>query len=433
MHYYLLTLGCPKNVADSEALDDALQRAGHLPVTSPQAAEVMVVNTCAFIEAAKQESLEALLSLAAAKAKGQRLIAAGCLAQRYPAELRQGIPQVDQVVGVDHWRILPQALGQTTAAGMGLAPRRPSPSRYLKIADGCNAACSFCVIPTLKGPHRSKPRAQILAEAQRLVQEGAKEIVLVAQDTTAYGQDLGEKDALAALVAELGSRLPQDIWLRIMYAHPAHISHRLLEAMAQHPQVCHYLDLPLQHAHPKVLRRMGRPSDLDRVRQLIASLREVLPDLALRTAFIVGFPGETEEEFQALLSFVAEGHFDHVGVFTYSRERGTRAATLPRQVPERVKRARFRRVMEAQQEVSWRRNLSLVGRELAVLVEGHADHLPSELGGTLEGPLAVGRSYRQAPEIDGQVWVQGTFPVGEIVQVRVTAAWPYDLLAQPVG
>jgi len=289
-------------------------------------------------------------------------------------------------------------------------------SAYLKIADGCSAPCAFCAIPLIKGPARSRPAEAIVEDARQLVAQGVKEIILIAQDTTAYGRDRGERDALPRLIEAILAAVPELPWLRLMYAYPQHVTPRLIETMARHPQVCHYLDMPLQHAHSNTLRRMNRPHDVDRVRRLIADLRQAMPDIALRTAFIVGYPGETEEEFQALLEFVEEMAFDRVGVFIYSREEGTRAAELPHQIAEEVKRERYERLMELQQGISLARNRAQVGRTLDVLIEGCGDG------------LSVGRSYRDAPEIDGLVLIEGELPVGEMVPVRITGAMEYDLI-----
>jgi ribosomal protein S12 methylthiotransferase len=259
-----------------------------------------------------------------------------------------------------------------------------------------------------------------VTEAQQLVGRGAKEIILIAQDTTAYGGDRGERDALPTLMEAILTAAPGLQWLRLMYAYPQHVTPRLIEIMACHPRVCHYFDMPLQHGHPEVLRRMNRPHDVDEVRRLVADLREAMPDIALRTSFIVGYPGETEEEFSALLDFVAEMAFDRVGVFTYSPEAGTRAAELPSQMPTEVKEERYARLMELQQGISLARNQQAIGQVLEVLVEGQD-----------EG-LSVGRSYRDAPEIDGLVIVEGELPVGEMVPVRITGAMEYDLVGEPV-
>ena len=303
---------------------------------------------------------------------------------------------------------------------MQLPRRARGASAYLKIADGCSAPCSFCTIPSIKGPWRSKPVEQIVHEARELVDQGVQEIVLIAQDTTAYGYDRGERDALASLIERLLEEVPELPWLRVMYAFPGRVTPRLVETMARYPQICHYLDLPLQHAHPAVLARMRRPS-IDVARNTVWRLREAMPDVAIRTAFIVGFPGETEEEFQTLLDFVEEMRFDRVGVFTYCREAGTPAAAMPDQIPEEVKEERRAQVMELQQRISLEKNQALVGRELDVLIEGAGDG------------ISVGRTYRDAPEVDGLVIVHGEWPVNAMLRVRITGAMEYDLLGEVIG
>ena len=430
MRYYLLTLGCPKNAVDSEGMGRLLRQAGHAPVDDPAAAQVLIVNTCGFIDIAKRESLEALRELAEAKRPGQFLVAAGCLSQRYGWKLAKQIPQLDGIIGTRRWTEIVELVERLArgerAVMVGDPPVRPldslprfaaqGASAYLKIADGCSAPCAFCAIPLIKGPARSRPAEAIVEDARQLAAQGVKEIILIAQDTTAYGRDRDERDALPRLIEAILAAVPELPWLRLMYAYPQHITSRLIETMARHPQVCHYLDMPLQHAHPNTLRRMNRPHDVDRVRRLIADLRQAMPDIALRTAFIVGYPGETEEEFQALLEFVEEMAFDRVGVFIYSREEGTRAAELPHQIAEEVKRERYERLMELQQSISLARNRAQVGRTLDILIEGCGDG------------LSVGRSYRDAPEIDGLVLIEGELPVGEMVPVRITGAMEYDLI-----
>jgi ribosomal protein S12 methylthiotransferase len=438
MRFYLLSLGCPKNTVDSEGIGRLLQQAGHEAITEPENAQLLIVNTCGFIDKAKEESLTALGELAKLKQPDQFLIAAGCLSQRYGRELVTKVPGLDGVIGTRRWmeittlvrdlhskdrpRGRPAVMTGDPLEGIA-EPMRGAlqgASAYLKIADGCSAPCAFCAIPAIKGPARSRPLEAIVAEAQQLVKRGAKEIILIAQDTTAYGRDRGERDALPALMETILTAVPDLHWLRLMYAYPQHVTPRLIEIMARHPQVCHYLDMPLQHGHPEVLRRMNRPRDVDEVRRLVADLRATMPDIALRTSFIVGYPGETDEEFSALLDFVAEMAFDRVGVFTYSSEEGTRAAELPSQMPTEIKEKRYARLMELQQGVSLAKNQQVVGRVLEVLVEGQG-----------EG-LSVGRSYRDAPQIDGLVIVEGKLPVGEMLPVRITGAMEYDLMGEPV-
>jgi len=441
MRYYLLSLGCCKNTVDSAGMSSLLQQAGYAPTEHPSAAEVLIVNTCGFIDIAKEESFAELRELAEARRPGQLLIAAGCLSQRYGRQLAEEVPGLDGILGTRRWMEITALVEQLSSDGdrplvkIGDPPAPPFPppqvggerrgaprsvvqgaSAYLQIAEGCSAPCAFCAIPLIKGPARSRPVEAIVEEARQLAAQGVKEIILIAQDTTAYGRDRGQRDALSDLIEAMLKAAPQLPWLRLMYAYPQHITPRLIEVMARHPQVCHYLDLPLQHAHPDTLRRMNRPPGVDSVRRLIAALRRAMPDIALRTAFIVGYPGETEEEFQALLDFVEEMAFDRVGVFTYSREEGTSAAALPGQIPDRVKEERYQRLMELQQGISLARNQQMIGRTLDVLVEGSG-----------EG-LSVGRSYRDAPEVDGLVLVRDELPLGEIVPVLITGAMEHDLI-----
>lgn len=436
MQFYLINLGCPKNTVDAEGMAMRLVAAGHRPAASQRAADVLIVNTCGFIAAARRESLETLRQLAAEKRPRQALIAAGCLAERQGRELARRVPGIDGLIGTRHWsQIVP--LVEEVAQRHGRRPaclRSPQPAdlvapmdrsatgptAYIKIADGCDAPCAYCAIPRIKGPQRSKPREAILAEARALGRQGVREIILIAQDTTAYGRDLADSDGLAGLLPAILAEAPELVWLRVMYAYPQQIDQRLIDVLASDPRICHYLDLPLQHAHPDVLRRMRRPHDPERTMRLLEDLRAAIPDIALRTTFIVGFPGETEAEFQTLLDFLAATRFDRVGVFTYSREKETPAAELPGQVPPSRRRARYERAMALQQEISRRRNEEQVGRTLPVLIEG-----------TQEG-VSVGRSYRDAPEIDGLVLIEGEQPVGEFAAVQITGAMEYDLAGRVV-
>ena len=453
MRFYLLSLGCPKNDVDAEGMSQSLQRAGHIPSDDPKRAQVLIINTCGFIDKAREESLAALRRLAEVKRPDQFLVAAGCLSQRYGKELACSVPGLDGLIGTRRWAEITALVSRLRssrargaervallgdpvedfgepsdrASGRGLSrieatadlPRATmGVSAYLKIADGCNAPCAFCTIPAIKGPARSRALEAITAEARQLVAQGTKEIILIAQDTTAYGRDRGERDALPTLIEAILTAVPELRWLRLMYAYPQHVISRLIEVMARYPRVCHYMDLPLQHAHPEVLRRMNRPQDVDGVRRLVARLRQAMPDIALRTSLIVGYPGETEEEFETLLSFLEEMTFDKVGVFTYSREEGTRAAELSAQFPAEVKEKRYRRVMELQQSISLARNQAVVGRTLDVLIEGCG-----------EG-LSLGRSYRDAPEIDGLVMIGEELTIDEMVPVRITGALEYDLIGE---
>ncbi|NPA90216.1 MAG: 30S ribosomal protein S12 methylthiotransferase RimO [Chloroflexi bacterium] len=451
--YYILSLGCPKNTVDSEGMAVLLEQAGYTATANPEEAHVLIVNTCGFLQAAKEESIAYLQSLGAHKRPDQILIAAGCLVERAPDEVQDRVPQVDGLLGTLRWAdILPlvrrvqqagrEADGVVRFLGPPRAPYptarapRVGPTAYLKIADGCNAACAFCTIPSFKGKLRSRPFAQVVEESQHLVQGGARELVLVAQDTTDYGRDWGEPDALPRLMHAIVRRNPDLVWLRLMYAYPGHVTDRLMEVMASHPQIVHYLDIPLQHGDPRTLRRMRRPSNVDMVVRMVERLRQAMPDVALRTTFIVGYPGETEEEFANLLAFVESMRFDKVGAFTFSPEPGTPAAALPDQVPEEVKEERWHRLMALQQAISLERNQAQVGRVLDVLAEQVITR--DEAAEFLEEPppgdlFTLARSYREAPDIDGYVIVPGPLEVGQFHQVKVVHAWPYDLLARPVG
>jgi len=445
--FYLISLGCPKNLVDSEGIATLLQRAGYEPAAVPGEADLLIVNTCGFIEPAREESRAVLRDLAASKRPEQRIIAAGCYSERYPRELADEVPGIDALIGTRRWMDildlveqlegrekqpppaqpvyhLPEAptVGQDTRGVIRAAAQ--GASAYLKLADGCRRACAFCAIPLIKGPAVSRPPEDILRDARRLADLGFQEIILIAQDTTDYGHDLDvehgvdEQHPLATLLESLVERVPEVPWIRLMYAYPGQITERLIATMARHPQVLPYVDLPLQHADPDLLRRMRRPANVNRVRDTIGSLRDAMPEIAIRTTFLVGYPGETEEAFQTLLEFVEEMRFDRVGVFTYSEEEGTPAAELEDDVPAEVKEDRRERLMAVQQPISLGKNQELVGETLDVLIEGQD-----------EG-LSVGRSYRDAPEVDGLVLVQEELPIEELLPVRVVAAMTYDLIAE---
>jgi ribosomal protein S12 methylthiotransferase len=452
MRYYLISLGCPKNTVDAEDMGLLLDAAGHQSAGAPEEADLLLVNTCGFIESARAESLHVLNELAQRKRPGQALIAAGCLSQREGGALAAQVPGLDGILGTRRWgeviallerldhdrRRTPVTLvGDSPYAEVEL-PRVAiqGASAYLKIADGCSAPCAFCAIPAIKGPLHSRALDDILADARHLAAQGVQEIMVIAQDTTAYGHDLGLLDALPELLDALVKAVPQVPWMRLMYAYPQHISPRLIETMARHPQILHYLDLPLQHAHPDTLRRMRRPADVDGVRRLIADLRRAMPDIALRTAFIVGYPGESEAEFRALEAWVREIRFDKVGVFTYSPEEGTPAYDLPGRVPPEVAQERYNRLMTRQQGISLARNQAQVGRTLDVLVEGQGEVEVEPARGSRAPPepegaiISIGRSYRDAPEIDGLVVIEEAVEPGQIVAVRITGAMEYDLVGE---
>jgi len=448
--FHLVSLGCAKNSVDSESMAQLLERSGYRALEAPERAEVLIVNTCGFIGPAKEESLRMLGELAARKRKGQTLIAAGCLTQRYGAEVCRQVPGIDGILGTRRWMDIVEVV-QGLREGAHPEPLYHLPadetvgsderqtlraavqgaSAYLKIADGCRRPCTFCAIPLIKGTAVSRPPETILAEARALQDMDVREIVLIAQDTTDYGHDLGMKDGLAQLLASLVQAAPDVDWLRIMYAYPGYVTDRLIEVMATHKQIVPYLDMPLQHAHPAALRRMRRPANIEWVHATLAKMRSAMPDLALRTTFIVGYPGETEEEFQTLLDFIQEVRFDRVGAFQFSFETGTTSEPLGDPVPAEVKQERWERLMALQQGISLQKNQALVGRRLDVLVEGQGE-LESQPGVRRGGEkISLGRSYRDAPEIDGMVIIEGDLPVGEMAAVRITGAMSYDLSGTP--
>jgi ribosomal protein S12 methylthiotransferase len=446
--YFLMSLGCSKNTVDSESIAQVLNKQGMIGVEVPEAAEVLIVNTCGFIDAAKQESIDTLRTLVEGKKGNQMVIAAGCLSQRYGETLVQEVEGLDGVIGTRRWmdifdlitrlrdRKHPEPLYHlpTDAKTVGLDERgvlRASvqgASAYLKIADGCRRPCAFCAIPKIKGTAVSRPIASIVAEAVRLQEMNVKEIMLIAQDSTDYGYDLGMKNGLAKLLNAIVESAPNIPWLRIMYAYPGYVTDELMETMAKHPQVLPYLDMPLQHGSREVLKRMTRPAKIEWVYETVGKLRTMIPNLAVRTTFIVGYPGETDSEFEELVQFVKDLEFDRVGAFKYSFEIGTPSATLPNQVANDVKEERYNRLMEVQQGISLKKNQALVGKTLDILVEGHGA-AEDEDGNALDVAISLGRSYRDAPEIDGYVLVEGELPVGEIVPVRITGATTYDLMA----
>jgi ribosomal protein S12 methylthiotransferase len=413
-----------------------LQREGYTGVEKPSKAELLIVNTCGFIQQARQESLDVLNELSSGKKPGQLLIAAGCLTERYREKILESVNGIDGIIGTRRWMDIIELVKELRATPQ--TPRYHLPeagsigrdeqgvlrvsvqgtSSYLKIADGCRRPCAFCSIPLIKGPPVSRPLESILHEAEVLQQNGIQELNLIAQDTTDYGSDLGMKDGLAELLEQLLPRIPAIPWVRVLYAYPGFVSERLIDVMSSSPQLLNYLDMPLQHAHPAMLRRMKRPSNMNWVRSTIAKMRDRMPDLALRTTFITGFPGETEDEFRALLDFMLEIEFDHVGVFPYSFELGTTAEPLGDPIPEEVKQQRVKEIMLLQEGISLKRNQHFIGKTLDVLIEGEGDG------------ITVGRSYRDAPEIDGLVIVENLAEVGRIVPVQITGALTHDLMGK---
>lgn len=436
----MVSLGCPKNLVDGEVMLGRLQREGHRLVADAKQADVVVVNTCAFIDRAKQESVDAILEMAREKELGRvsRLVVTGCLSERYDAELRKEIPEIDATLGTGQVAEIGRAVrGEHTTreeAGPELPtwvydhqqPRvlsTPGYMAYVKISEGCDYTCSFCIIPKLRGRHRSRPVEDIVSEARALAERGVRELVLVAQDSTRYGLDHGVRDGLAYLLRRLG-RVDGIRWIRVMYAYPQTLSDKVLDAIASEEKVVKYVDIPLQHASEPVLRRMKRPTGKGNLLGMVERIRERVPGVAIRTSFIVGFPGETDADFEHLLRFVEDGGFDNVGVFTFSDEEGTTSWDLPGRVPARVKESRRRKLMSLQKRLSLRRNRARVGQRVEVLVEG--THPDSDL-------LLRGRLPTQAPEIDGQVILNdGSAAPGSFVACEVTEAHPYDLVARIV-
>lgn len=448
----LISLGCPKNLVDSEVMLGIIEKY-HIEITNdPEAAEIIIVNTCGFIESAKQESIDTILSMSAYKTEGccRYLIVTGCLAQRYAQELFQDMPEIDAIVGTNVYKDIAQViervmqgqrvlhLSETDFEKINLEglqgnernlpdPRKlttPSYMAYLKIAEGCDNFCSFCAIPLIRGRYTSKPYEQIMAEARELVERGVKELIVIAQDTTRYGQDLYGKLRLAELLHDLNA-LPGLKWIRVLYSYPNTFTDELIEAYATLPKVCHYVDLPLQHASDRLLHAMRRRDKLSETKKLLKKLRERIPDIVIRTTFIVGFPGETEEDFAILKEFVTEQKFENAGVFQYSQEENTVAATLPEQIPEETKQERYDELMAIQAGVSEDVHRSMEDRELEVVVEGYESE---------EENLVAARSYREAPDIDGSIFVEnapGLNP-GDFIRVRIEQGFAYELVATRV-
>ena len=448
----LISLGCPKNLVDSEVMLGIIEKY-HIEITNdPEAAEIIIVNTCGFIESAKQESIDTILSMSAYKTEGccRYLIVTGCLAQRYAQELFQDMPEVDAIVGTNVYKDIAQViervmqgqrvlhLSETDFEKINLEglqgnernlpdPRKlttPSYMAYLKIAEGCDNFCSFCAIPLIRGRYTSKPYEQIMAEARELVERGVKELIVIAQDTTRYGQDLYGKLRLAELLHDLNA-LPGLKWIRVLYSYPNTFTDELIEAYATLPKVCHYVDLPLQHASDRLLHAMRRRDKLSETEKLLKKLRERIPDIVIRTTFIVGFPGETEEDFAILKEFVTEQKFENAGVFQYSQEENTVAATLPEQIPEETKQERYDELMAIQAGISEDVHRSMEDRELEVVVEGYESE---------EENLVAARSYREAPDIDGSIFVEnapGLNP-GDFIRVRIEQGFAYEVVATRV-
>lgn len=442
---HIVSLGCPKNLVDSEVMGAALAAGGYLLTDRPEEASVILINTCAFILPAKEESIDEILRMAAWKGGGKgpctHLVVTGCLPQRYGRDLTDTIPEVDLFLGIAQIPHVARHLDRMlegsprrrravigrptflmTAGDLRLMPT-PAHSAYLKIADGCNNRCSYCAIPSIRGRFRSRTIGDIVQEAERLAAQGVRELILTAQDTTAYGMDRRGKPTLSRLLQALAG-LSGIAWIRVLYTYPAHLTEALLLTMAEVDKICHYLDIPIQHSDDTILRAMHRQGTGEMIRDVIGMARRIVPDIAVRTSLITGFPGETPRRFENLLAFIREIRFDHLGVFTYSREEGTAAAAVPSRISEKEKQRRRNRLMEAQAEISGEINRTLIGTRQEVLVEGQSD---------LAGYRFVGRCRRQAPEIDGVTHIrEGVAEAGAIVACRIVGADDYDLFAEMI-
>lgn len=438
MKILFVSLGCDKNLVDSEMMLGMLSEKGYDFTDDEAEADIVVVNTCCFIGDAKEESINTLLQMGELKDAGQIqvLIAAGCLAQRYREEIQTEIPQVDVILGTTAIDEIVAAVEETLAgqaqnhyrsidAAPAVGEKRVVTTgghfAYLKIAEGCDKHCTYCIIPKVRGKFRSVPMENLLAEARTLADGGVKELILVAQETTLYGVDLYGHKSLPKLLHELGE-IPGLRWIRILYCYPEEITEELIEAIATEPKVCHYLDIPIQHASDRVLKRMGRRTDEQALRDIIGRLRERIPDICLRTTLISGFPGETQEDFEELYRFVNEMEFDRLGVFPYSREEDTPAADMEEQIPEEVKNSRRDELMELQQAIAFEKAESLVGQVLTVMIEGKV----------ADEDTYVARTYRDAPNVDGYLFLNTTanLMTGDFARVLVTDSNEYDLIGE---
>lgn len=438
MKILFISLGCDKNLTNSEEMLGLLTGNGHEIVDSEEEAEVIVINTCCFIHDAKEESIENILEMAEYKKAGtcKALIVTGCMAQRYQQEIIQEIPEVDAVLGTSSYRDILKAV-EEACAGRHFEEYRdihelPEDSGrpvlttgghygYLKIAEGCDKHCTYCIIPSLRGRFRSVPEERLISQAEYMAEQGVKELILVAQETTVYGTDLYGKKTLHLLLKKL-CRIKGIRWIRVLYCYPEEIYDELIQVMKEEKKICHYLDLPIQHASDKILRRMGRRTTRAQLTEIIHKLRREIPDIVLRTTLITGFPGETEEDHQELMEFVDEMEFDRLGAFTYSPEEGTPAEKMENQVPEEIKENRRDELMELQQEISLEKGNDRIGQELMVMIEGK-----------VSGESAyIARTYGDAPKVDGYLFVQTgeLMMTGDFAKIRVTGALEYDLIGE---
>ncbi len=438
MKILFISLGCDKNLVDTEEMLGLLQQRGYTFTDDENDCDIVVVNTCCFIGDAKEESINALLEAAELKKSGRvkALVAAGCLAQRYPREIRLEIPEVDAIVGTTCIGQIVDAVEQVLEGKSPILVQDPDALTdfrvdrvlttgghyaYLKIAEGCNKRCSYCIIPQIRGSYRSVPMEILLEQANVLAERGVRELILVAQETTLYGLDRYGEKSLPLLLHEL-AQIPGISWIRILYCYPEEINDELIQTIKKEPKVCHYLDIPIQHASDRILRRMGRRTTQGQLREMIGRLREEIPDICLRTTLIAGFPGETQEDHEKLVDFVNEMEFDRLGVFPYSQEEGTAAAEMPDQVSEEQKEAWRQEIMELQQEIAFARAEDMVGSVLTVMIEGKV----------ADEDVYVARTYRDAPGVDGYLFVHtsAVLMTGDLVQARVTGCNEYDLVGE---
>ena len=438
MKLLFISLGCDKNLVDSEHMLGMLEEKGYTFTDEETEAEVIVINTCCFINDAKEESINTILEMAEYRKSGscKALIVTGCLAERYRQEILKEIEEVDAVIGTTAYDSLPEILEQVFQGKKELKTEdlnrlvRTKAKRqlttgghyaHLKIAEGCDKHCTYCIIPRIRGSYRSVPMEQLLEEARELAEQGVKELILVAQETTLYGMDLYGEKRLPKLLKEL-CQIRGLRWIRVQYCYPEEITEELIKVLKEEPKLCHYLDLPIQHASDGILKRMGRRTTRADLEQIIARLRDAIPDICLRTTLITGFPGETQEDHEELMAFVDTCEFVRLGVFTYSQEEDTPAAQMPDQIPEEVKESRQAELMELQQEIAFDKAESMVGRELEVMIEGQ-----------VAGENAyIGRTYRDAPDVDGYIFIntEETLISGDFARVRVTGALEYDLIGE---
>ncbi|WP_213818428.1 30S ribosomal protein S12 methylthiotransferase RimO [Garciella nitratireducens] len=437
----IVSLGCAKNLVDTETMLGILSEKGYQIVIQEEAADILIVNTCGFIESAKQESINIILKLAQYKKNGRckALIVAGCLAERYREELQNEIPEIDGIIGTGNFYEITKVIQKTLRGekylnygnqdylfkeNLSRLLATPSHTAYIKIADGCDHFCTYCIIPYLRGRYRSRKIEDIINEAENLSRKGVKEIIIIAQDIGEYGKDIYGEYKLAHLLKEL-VKIKKIQWIRLLYVYPENITDELIQVIKNNDKICNYIDIPLQHSHNEILKKMGRRITKEEILSLIKNLRNRIPDIVIRTSLIVGFPGEEKYHFQDLLNFVKKIQLDHIGVFPYSMEENTPAAQFPNQIDEQVKKLRQDRVMEIQQSISLKKNEKKIGKIYKILVEGKEN----------QNNIYYGRSYEFAPDIDGLVYFKSDIPItiGEFYRVRINKAFEYDLLGDVIN